>query len=152
MNVPRKIILNITPQTNVRATQGDKVFFRIPRENLRPPGLKRLKRLERYNQYKVDLRACALEKRFEIQPQGCSFRFYIPMPKTWSKKKRAIMHFKLHQQKPDIDNLMKAVFDSMLSEDKGIAHFEAVKFWVDFPTGWIEIVTVDPVFPTMPPK
>ena len=148
----KKIILNITPATNVRATQGDRVFFRIPRDKLRPPGLKRLKRLEKYNQYKIDLRAAALEKGFELLPQGCSFRFYIPMPKTWSKKKRAIMHFKLHQQKPDIDNLMKAVFDSMLSEDKGVAHFEAVKFWVDFPTGWIEIAVCEPVFPTMPPK
>jgi len=114
--------------------------------------LKRLKRLERYNEYKIALLALAKEKGFSISPQGCSFRFYIPMPKTWSKKKRSIMHFKLHQQKPDIDNLMKAVFDSMLSEDKGIAHFEAVKFWVDFPTGWIEIVVCDPIFPTMPPK
>lgn len=148
----KKIILNITPQTNVRATQGDKVFFRIPRDKLRPEGLKRLKRLERYNQYKIDLRAEALAKGFELLPQGCSFRFYIPMPKTWSKKKRSAMHFKLHQQKPDIDNLMKSALDSMLSEDKGIAHFEAVKFWVDFPTGWIEIVTIDPIFPTMPPK
>lgn len=148
----KKIILSITPQTNVRATQGDRVFFRIPRDKLRPAGLKRLKRLERYNEYKIALLALAKEKGFSISPQGCSFRFYIPMPKTWSKKKRSIMHFKLHQQKPDIDNLMKAVFDSMLSEDKGIAHFEAVKFWVDFPTGWIEIVVCDPIFPTMPPK
>lgn len=60
------------------------------------------------------------------------------------------MHFKLHQAKPDIDNLCKALFDSMLSEDKGVAHFEAAKFWVDFPTGWIEIAISDPVIPTMP--
>lgn len=136
----------------MRATQGDKVFFRIPRNKLLPSGLKRLKRLERYNAYKIALLSLAKEKGFELLPQGCSFRFYIPMPKTWTKKKRAIMHFKLHQQKPDIDNLMKAVFDSMLSEDKYIAHFEAVKFWVDFPTGWIEIAISDPIFPTMPPK
>jgi Holliday junction resolvase RusA-like endonuclease len=149
---PSKVILNITPQTNVRATQGDRVFFRIPRDKLLPGGLKRLKRLERYNDYKLSLLALAKEKGFVISPQGCSFRFYIPMPKTWSKKKRALMHGKLHMQKPDIDNLMKAVFDSMMSEDKGIAHFEAVKFWVDFPAGWIEIATCDPVFPTIPSK
>ena len=59
-----KIILNITPQTHVRATQGDSVFFRIPREKLRPQGLKRLQRLERYNQYKVDLSAEAKKKNF----------------------------------------------------------------------------------------
>ena len=48
--MPRKVILNITPQTHVRATQGDSIFFRIPREKLRPAGLSRLMRLEKYNQ------------------------------------------------------------------------------------------------------
>lgn len=146
----KRIVLNITPQTNVRATQGDRVFFRIPRDQLRPPGLKRLKRLERYNEYKLSLLALAKQNHFEFMPQGCSFRFYIPMPKTWNKKKRKLMHFKLHQTKPDLDNLMKAAGDSLLTQDMGIAHFEAVKFWVDFPTGWIEIVICDPIFPTMP--
>jgi hypothetical protein len=38
----RKVILNITPQTHVRATQGDSIFFRIPRDKLRPAGLKQV--------------------------------------------------------------------------------------------------------------
>ena len=50
----KKYILNITPQTNVRATQGDKIFFRIPREKLYKSGLARLQRLERYNEYKIE--------------------------------------------------------------------------------------------------
>lgn len=150
MPQPRKVILNITPQTNVRATQGDRVFFRIPRDKLRPPGLKRLKRLERYNEYKLSLLALAKENNFQMLPQGCSIRFYVPVPRTWSKKKKAVMHFKLHQTKPDIDNLCKAFFDSLLTQDMGIAHYEAAKFWVDLPTGWIEIAICDTVFPTMP--
>ena len=87
--MPRKIILNITPQTHVRATQGDSVFFRIPREKLRPSGLSRLMRLEKYNQYKIELS------------------------------------------------------DSLMAEDKQVAHLEVQKRWVDFDLGWIEISTKD---------
>lgn len=59
------------------------------------------------------------------------------------------MHGKLHQSRPDIDNLLKAVFDAMLVEDKHIGHVEAAKFWVDSENGWIEIVTIDPIYPTL---
>ena len=135
----KKVILNITPQTHVRATQGDSIFFRIPREKLRPAGLKRLMRLERYNQYKVDLLAEAKRKNFEFPPVGASVTFYIPVPPSWSNKKKALHHGRFHQSKPDIDNCIKALFDSLFLEDKQIAHFEAQKRWVDFPIGWIEI-------------
>jgi Holliday junction resolvase RusA-like endonuclease len=135
----RKIILNITPQTHVRATQGDSVFFRIPREKLRLPGLKRLLRLERYNNYKIELGAEAKRKQFVMPPIGCSITFFIPVPPSWSKKKKKLHHGRFHQSKPDLDNLLKAFMDSLMAEDKQIAHIELSKRWVDFETGWIEI-------------
>ena len=135
----RKIILNINPQTHVRATQGDSVFFRIPREKLRPPGLKRLLRLERFNNYKVELGAEAKRKQFTMPPIGCSITFFIPVPPSWSKKKKKLHHGRFHQSKPDLDNLLKAFMDSLMAEDKQIAHIELSKRWVDFETGSIEI-------------
>jgi Holliday junction resolvase RusA-like endonuclease len=144
--VKNKFVLQITPQTNVRATQGDRVFFRIPREKLFKPGLKRLLRLERYNQYKIDLLAEAKRVRLSFPDQGAFVKFFIPMPKSWRKFKRDTMHFKLHKSRPDIDNLCKGLFDGLFTEDKSIAHFEAAKFWVDFPVGWIEIVVSEPIF------
>lgn len=146
--LPKKVILNITPQTNVRATQGDRIFFRIPREKLRPSGLKRLLRLERYNKYKIDLLAEAKSKNFTHPQQGALISFYIPMPKTWRKFKRKTMNFMLHQSKPDLDNLLKAYFDALLKEDKVISHYEAKKVWVDFPVGWIEITIKEPEYET----
>lgn len=134
-----KIILNITPQTHVRATQGDSVFFRIPREKLRPSGLKRLQRLERYNKYKIDLHAECKAKQFLFPPVGASITFFIPVPPSWSKKKKKLHHGHFHQSKPDIDNLTKALLDSIMTEDKQIAHLEVQKRWVDFESGWIEI-------------
>lgn len=135
----RKVILNITPQTHVRATQGDSIFFRIPREKLRAPGLKRLMRLEKYNQYKIDLLAEAKAKRFVLPPVGASITFFIPVPPSWSKKKKKMHHGRFHQSKPDIDNLQKALLDSLMKEDKEIAHLEVSKRWVDFDIGWIEV-------------
>lgn len=136
----KKVVFNITPQTNVRATQGDRVFFRIPRERLRPAGLKRLLRLERYNDYKLSLAELARKKSFDIPEQGVHILFYFPVPKSWTKSKKQEMHMRLHQSKPDIDNCIKAVFDSLMSEDKYIADFRATKKWVNLEEGWIEFI------------
>jgi Holliday junction resolvase RusA-like endonuclease len=110
---------------------------------LRPPGLKRLLRLERYNQYKVDLLAEAKSKQFTIPASGLSITFFLPVPKSWSKRKKAVYHGTLCQSKPDIDNLVKAFFDSLLSEDKHIASLSMTKRWVDYDIGWMECVVTD---------
>jgi Holliday junction resolvase RusA-like endonuclease len=144
----KKVVFDITPQTNVRATQGDRVFFRIPREKLRPDGLKRLLRLEKYNDYKVSILALAKQKRFILPEQGVHIIFYFPVPKSWAKYKKEEMHMKLHQSKPDIDNCIKAVFDSLMSEDKYIADFRATKRWVNQDNGWIEFIIDIPTIPS----
>lgn len=136
----KKIVLNISPRTWVRVTANDKIFFRIPREKLRPSGLKRLLRIEGYNDYKVSLSALAKEKNFTIPEQGCGITFFIPCPKTWSKKKKKLYHGTLHQSQPDLKNFLSSFEDSLCMEDKYIAHYAYLcKRWVDFPTGWIEL-------------
>jgi Holliday junction resolvase RusA-like endonuclease len=134
----KKVILNITPQTHVRATQNDAIFFRIPRNKLRPAGLKRLLRLEKYNEYKVELLAEAKKKRFDVPAAGLHLTFFIPCPKSWTDKKKREHHGRLHQSRPDLDNLIKGWGDALLSEDKFIANISATKRWVDFEAGWIE--------------
>lgn len=62
--------------------------------------------------------------------------FHIPMPASWSQKKRAAMAGRRHQQKPDIDNLVKAVFDALLKDDSGVSEIHARKLWAS--TGAIE--------------
>ena len=138
--------LSITPQTHVRATQGDRIFFAIPRAKLRPAGLKRLLRLERYNRYKEDILALSKQKGFSFPFQGAHVRFYLPCPKSWSKKKKAHYHLKLHTSKPDVDNLCKALLDSLFTEDKGIADIRLTKFWADIESGWIDIEVSEPDF------
>ena len=58
-----------------------------------------------------------------------SLIFYIPMPKSWSKKKREEMLGKPHKQKPDIDNLCKAFLDALLEEDSFVFSLTAEKYW-----------------------
>ena len=46
--------------------------------------------------------------------------FILPMPKSWSNKKRAQMNGKPHQGKPDLDNLMKSLMDALFEDDTHI--------------------------------
>ena len=51
------------------------------------------------------------------------------MPSSWSKKKKVEMNFANHQQKPDIDNLLKALMDSLLEDDSKVYQLTANKIW-----------------------
>lgn len=97
-----KIVLNLTPISHLRTTQGDRIYFRIPRDKLREAGLKRLLRIERYNNYKIELLAESKRKQFTIPASGLSVTFFLPMPKTWSKKKKKVYHGSFCQSRPDI--------------------------------------------------
>lgn len=139
----KKFVLEITPQTHVRTTQGDRILFRIPRTKLRKTSLSRLLRIEKYNNYKIAVSALAKQKKFVMPSLGASIKFYIPVPASWRQWKKDHMHMKPHMQRCDLDNLCKGFFDSLMKEDKHIAHFEAAKFWVNAPEGRIEIVLSD---------
>lgn len=64
----------------------------------------------------------------------------IPMPKSWSKKKRKEMNLKPHQQKPDLSNIIKAIEDILLpKDDSGIYKIIATKHWINDKKGIIVI-------------
>ena len=106
------IELKIKPVSKPRMTQRDKWSSRPC--------------VERYFKFKEELNL--LWKEREV-PERCYLIFFIPMPKSWSKKKKQEMNGKPHQQKPDLDNLVKAFFDSLLAEDSQIYEIKASKFW-----------------------
>lgn len=135
---------NITPQTYVRVVYNDRVFFRIPRTELRPEGLKRLERIEKYNEYKVKLATEAKKLNFTMPEQGAHVTFYIPVSKSWKKYKKEAFHLKLHQERPDADNLYKAFSDGLMYEDKSISDVRITKKWVNSESGWIEITVAIP--------
>lgn len=57
--------------------------------------------------------------------------FLIAMPKSWTPGKKNTHHGQPHQQKPDLDNLLKALNDCLKDEDKAIWNIEASKVWWD---------------------
>lgn len=57
--------------------------------------------------------------------------FFISMPEGWSKSKKAEMLGKPHQQKPDLDNLVKALNDCLIPRDQTVYHIDASKIWWD---------------------
>ena len=61
--------------------------------------------------------------------QTIDIQFYLPMAETWSKKKKIAMDGQPHQQKPDIDNLLKAWMDALYRNDAVIWKVSASKHW-----------------------
>jgi Holliday junction resolvase RusA-like endonuclease len=109
----------ITPLGKPRMTQRDK--------------WKQRPCVMRYRAFKDQCREAGIELGEKV-----SVIFVLPMPKSWSKKKKDEMRDQPHQQKPDIDNLQKALFDAVLEDDSGIWSVNCSKFWGD--TAFIEIL------------
>lgn len=80
----------------------------------------------RYRAFADELRLQAAKQIFTLE-NGLAYEFHLPMPASWSKKKQLEKLGTLHDQKPDIDNLLKALFDAMAKEDKAIGHIGQVK-------------------------
>jgi Holliday junction resolvase RusA-like endonuclease len=79
----------------------------------KPNFVRTRKYLLKYLEYKDALRDHGQKVGF-IMPQDAFFMwFFMPMPKTWTKKKKADMAFKLHKNKKDTDNLSKAIKDAL---------------------------------------
>lgn len=72
-----------------------------------------------------------------VPESGAHITFHLAMPASWSKRKRAEMEGQPHQQKPDVDNLAKALLDACLEEDQGVWDMRVTKVWAV--SGGIEI-------------
>lgn len=101
----------ITPMGKPRMTRSDKW-------KQRPEVL-------RYQAFKDEVRL----NKVSLPESGYHITFVIPMPKSWSKKKQAEMNGKPHQQKPDKDNLEKALLDAIFEDDCRIWDGRVSKVW-----------------------
>jgi Holliday junction resolvase RusA-like endonuclease len=82
----------------------------------------------KYREFADKLRLLSQLEKYELG-DILTVQFHITMPKSWSDKKKELMDGKPHQQKPDIDNLVKAVMDSLSSNDAHVYHITASKYW-----------------------
>lgn len=103
-------IYNIDPCSAPRMTQSDK--------------WKKRPCVVKYFAYRDELKRLGVEI-----PENSLIRFWIPMPPSWSKKKKEDHVSKPHRAKPDIDNLIKGVLDGIYEEDKTVWKISAEKVW-----------------------
>ena len=78
----------------------------------------------RYRAFADEVRAAGIEIGAML-----NVKFYLPMPSSWSGKKKMKMAMEPHQQTPDLDNLVKALLDAVLSNDAHVYSITAVKTW-----------------------
>ena len=112
----------ITPIPKPRMTQSDRWKKREP--------------VLRYRAFCDHVRLLGIK----IPESGYHITFVLPMPQSWSKKKREEMTGKPHQQKPDKDNLEKALLDAVFDEDCRVWDGRVTKVWGE--SGQIIITSV----------
>jgi hypothetical protein len=111
------------------------------RYDITPMGAPRMTRRDKWAKRPVVMRYFAL--RDEIRASGMvitdwSFvTFGIPMPDSWSKRKKAEFLGKPHRNRPDCDNLWKFLGDSIFQEDCHISRIQCRKIWAE--KGFIEV-------------
>jgi len=88
----------------------------------------------RYWDYKDDIKNWGFQNDFKLKEE-IYVKFYIPMPKSWSIKKKAQMLYTPHQQRPDIDNYVKFYMDCMNKvvylDDSQVIELSAKKIYND---------------------
>lgn len=148
------ISIPVVPSTHVRMTRNeywligadDDYLHRLDEkkriQNGKPGGLLRRKRqLVKYMEYKQAVRDWATETGFKMPHGYFALAFCMPMPARWSKKKVREHLLEPHQNQPDSDNLVKALFDSLMprrnrsggqkgDDDRKIHCYSAFKLWV----------------------
>ena len=77
-----------------------------------------------------------------VLPVPGKVTFYLPMPMSWSAKKRKAMEGQPHTQRPDWDNLAKALCDALFEEDGHIWGMWVEKRWAAMPGIKIEPIGV----------
>jgi Holliday junction resolvase RusA-like endonuclease len=83
-----------------------------------------------YRAFCDELRLLAKMQQFQLSG-NFKICFYFEMPARWSEKKKKMMQGLPHRQTPDLDNILKAVNDALLEQDKIIYRIEASKWWAD---------------------
>ena len=118
----REYIFDIAPSPAPRMSRQDK--------------FKPSDRVLRYKAFREELTLEANVQGLKELPAAMGFSFEIAMPESWSKKKKALHIGQIHQQKPDLDNLIKAVKDSLTyrreADDSHVAtYLFAQKSWAE---------------------
>lgn len=125
----RRYVFEVPPCPKPRMTKRDQ--WRTdpnhpdPRKRQRPG-------VTRWFMFQNRLLGLSERERFRVPDAGLALEFEIPMPPSWTKKKRAAMDGQPHQQVPDIDNYVKAFLDALMVDDATVWRLESIeKRWAE---------------------
>jgi Holliday junction resolvase RusA-like endonuclease len=104
------------------------------------------KTIDKYHAFRDEIR---LHTRHINDGTAYRIIFMVQMANSWSDKKKAAKLYQLHDQKPDTDNMVKAVLDAMMIEDCKVAYTESVKLWSNEPLIIIEKLHQNAVIDTV---
>lgn len=106
-------LFDVIPVGAVRMTQSDK-WKTNP--NHSDPKKRQREAVQKYFEYKDKVREQAQLMKFHLQGV-LEIVFLVPMPFTWSEKKKVRHNRKPVETRPDIDNYVKAFMDALETED-----------------------------------
>ncbi len=89
----------------------------------------------RYRAFKDEIRL----HKVTLPESGSHIVFYLPMPESWTAKKKLKLCGEAHLTVPYLDNLIKALLDALFTQDSHIWHYTASKLWAK--KGAIHILT-----------
>jgi len=107
------IHINIDPCPKPRMTRSDR--------------WKKRKCVQEYWAFKDKIQEVEPLKNIDLSDYKITF--YVPMPKSWSKKKTVEMFNTKHLQTPDLDNFEKALYDAVYKNDSHIWRNNNKKLW-----------------------
>ena len=121
----RQIKFDIVPYPAPRMTRSDKW-----KTDINHPDPKKRQRLcvHKYFKFREELGWLCKKNNYTLG-EKLNIVFVLPMPETWSNKKKAAMENEPHKNKPDLDNLCKAFADSFGKDDGFVYMINAAKYW-----------------------
>ncbi len=111
----------------------------IIQANVTPIGKPRMTQRDRWAKRKCVLKYFDFKDKIKEETKdklpeeidNLSWIAFFPMPKSWSKKKKLEYAGKPHRQRPDRDNIDKAILDALFEEDSVIYRGTIEKRWED---------------------
>jgi Holliday junction resolvase RusA-like endonuclease len=124
-NTRKYYIFDVIPMGAVRMTKSD--TWKTNPNHIDP--LKRQRpAVTKYFAFKTLLQAQANQLGY-VLGKHIDAVYLVPMPDSWSKKKKTLMNGMPCETKPDTDNITKAVKDTLKKDDSDVWYEKAEKRW-----------------------
>jgi len=121
----RFYLFDVIPMGAVRMTKSD--TWKLD-PNHPDPKKRQRKAVTQYFKFKNILTEQAEKMQFKLQ-KTLDAIYVIPMPQSWSEKKKKQMNGMPCMSKPDCDNITKAIKDTLKKEDSDVWYEFARKYW-----------------------